>query len=370
MPRLLVVSHPAVLAVNQLAYAALRAHGWDPWIVVPNRWRHEYKGDAFEPECLPELTGRVAGMRIILPGRVQRHLYVTNPARVIERLQPDVAFIEQEPTALPTLQWGHALRRARVPFGMQAAENLPRRYPLPARIARAWTLRSAAFVAARSPTAARLVSTMAPRLPTPVIPHHVPEWPRASDPPGERPFTVGFAGRLVPEKGIDDLLDAVAGLPGARLRLVGNGPLLGHFQARALAGEPVEIDTDTSHNEMAHAYAGFDVLALPSHTTPGWTEQFGRVLVEALWCGVPVVGSSSGEIPWVIDTTGGGLVFREGDVGDLRGRLGELQSDPELRLRLAEQGRDAVQRHFSVAAVAADLDRALRGALTAGGAGM
>ncbi len=168
---------------------------------------------------------------------------------------------------------------------------------------------------------------MAPRLPTPVIPHPVPEWPRVSHPPGERPFTVGFAGRFVPEKGIDDLLEAVAGLPGARLRLVDNGPLLGHFQARALAGEPVEIDTDTSHNEMAHAYAGFDVLALPSHTTPGWAEQFGRV-------------------------------------------LGELRSDPELRLRLAEQGRAAVQRHFSVAAVAAELDRALRGALTAGGGGM
>ena len=64
---------------------------------------------------------------------------------------------------------------------------------------------------------------------------------------------------------------------------------------------------------MAAGYAQLDVLVLPSHTTPTWKEQFGRVIVEALWCGVPVVGSDSGEIPWLIELTGGGLVFPEGD---------------------------------------------------------
>ncbi len=55
------------------------------------------------------------------------------------------------------------------------------------------------------------------------------------------------------------------------------------------------------------------MLALPSRTTPTWKEQFGRVIVEALWCGVPVVGSDSGEIPWLIELTGGGLTFPEGE---------------------------------------------------------
>jgi glycosyltransferase involved in cell wall biosynthesis len=58
---------------------------------------------------------------------------------------------------------------------------------------------------------------------------------------------------------------------------------------------------------MRDAYAEMDVLVLPSRTTSRWAEQFGRVLIEALWCGVLVVGS--GEIPWIVETTGGGRVF-------------------------------------------------------------
>jgi len=85
---------------------------------------------------------------------------------------------------------------------------------------------------------------------------------------------------------------------------------------------------------------------------PRWAEQFGRVLVEALWCGVPVIGSQSGEIPWVIESTGGGLTFPEGDVDALRGCLEVMRADPALRTRLAKRGRERVERMFSVDAVA------------------
>ena len=72
----------------------------------------------------------------------------------------------------------------------------------------------------------------------------------------------------------------------------------------------------------------FDVLVGPSLTTPRWKEQFGRMLVEAMACGVPVIGSDSGEIPHVIGDAG--IVVPEGDrvalcaaiarLRDLRGR--------------------------------------------------
>ena len=96
-------------------------------------------------------------------------------------------------------------------------------------------------------------------------------------------------------------------------------------------------------------YAQFDVLVLPSHTTATWKEQFGRVIIEALWCGVPVVGSDSGEIPWLIGLTGGGLRFPEGDPNTRR-RLTELRTSPELRRQLTRTGRAAVERMFSVPA--------------------
>lgn len=361
--RLLVVSHPAVLAVNQLPYAALRGFGWDPFLVVPATWRHEYAAAAFPPEVLPELEGRVSGRRVALPGRVQRHLYLTPLSKLIEHVAPAAAFVEEEPTSVPGFQWGRALRRAGVPFGLQADENLARPWPPPARLFRRWTLAHAAFVAARSPTAAALVQRARPGVRAPLIPHHVPGWT-----PGERrareQFVVGYAGRLVAAKGLDVLIDAAAGLDGVVVRLVGNGPLRERLVAHAARrGVTLELDSGVRHEQMADAYAGFDVLVLPSRTTPTWAEQFGRVLVEALWCGVPVIGSDSGEIPWVIETTGGGLVVPEGDADALRAALARLRAAPELRAQLAARGGERARAQFGVEAVARELDRVLRAAV-------
>ena len=114
-----------------------------------------------------------------------------------------------------------------------------------------------------------------------------------------------------------------------------------------------------SHEQMAAGYAQLDVLVLPSHTTPTWKEQFGRVIIEALWCGVPVVGSDSGEIPWLIELTGGGLVFPEGDSERLAAELARLRESPALREQLASTGRAAVERLFTVSAAADPLERML-----------
>lgn len=360
--RLLVVSHPAVLAVNQLPYAALKARGWDPYIVVPARWRNEYSVGTFPPEVHPDLAGRVAGLRVALPGRQQRHAYVTRLSRVIRDIGPDVVFIEEEPTSVPAVQWGFAARRAGVPFALQCDENLDRHYPLPARAFRRRNLDNAAFVAARSPAAAALVRSYAPGLRAPVIPHHVPAWPPIARAPADS-LVVGYAGRLVPQKGLDVAIDAAAGLERVALRFVGGGPLHDDLLARAARrGTDLRIDPAVAHDGMPATYARFDVLVLPSRATATWSEQFGRVLVEALWCGVPVVGSDAGEIPWVIQSTGGGVLFPQDDVGALREILVRLRDDPAHRRELAARGREQVQAQFSVEAVAGHLDAALRSA--------
>jgi len=94
-----------------------------------------------------------------------------------------------------------------------------------------------------------------------------------------------------------------------------------------------------------------DVLVLPSRTTAHWKEQFGRVLVEAMSCGVPVVGSSSGEIPHVIGDAG--MVVPEGDVALLRSVLLKLFHQPVLCRDLAQRGRERVLQHYTQAALAA-----------------
>jgi glycosyltransferase involved in cell wall biosynthesis len=363
--RLLVVSHPAVLATNQLPYAEMRSHGWDPFIVTPAQWRHDYASDVFAHEILDDLGGRVVGRRVAFKGSVQRHAYLTGVGRLIAEVEPDAAFIEAEPTSMPALQWGWALDRAGVPFGLQADENLDRAYPLPARMIRRWCLRHAAYIASRSPAAAALVRGFHSDVPTPLIPHHVPQWD-ASPRDTHDSIVIGYAGRFVPEKGLDVLIDAVAGVDGVRLRFVGNGPLREDLRTRAAGqGIELEIDTTVTPGRMPAAYASFDVLVLPSLSTPTWEEQFGRVLVEAMWCGVPVIGSDSGEIPWVIESTGGGMVVPEGDVGALRAMLVRVRDDPALRRELADRGREQAMARFSVASVARELDVALRATMRA-----
>jgi glycosyltransferase involved in cell wall biosynthesis len=272
-----------------------------------------------------------------------------------------VALLEEETFSVPAFQWGVACWRRGIPFGVQADENLDRPLPLPARLFRAWTLRHASFVAARSPTAKELVERWGTRARVEVIPHAVPLWDDVPRPDQSQPFTIGFAGRFVEEKGLRDLVCAAHRLTGqSRLLLTGNGPLREELSSVAHNGLQVEIVSDISHDEMARAYSGMDVLVLPSRTTPSWAEQFGRVLVEALWCGVPVIGSDSGEIPWVINTTGGGVVFPEGDVDALTRRLSELRDDPFRREALARAGRQSVERLFGVPAVGRRLAEVMR----------
>ena len=176
------------------------------------------------------------------------------------------------------------------------------------------------------------------------------------------PFTIGYAGRLVESKGLTDLLAAVRMLEApVELLLIGDGELRAQLEGQPIPGSRVRVLDGFAHDGMASAYAQLDVLALPSRTTPTWKEQFGRVVVEALWCGVPVVGSDSGEIPWLIDLTGGGLTFPEGDHAQLAARLSELRASPELCRRLTRSGRTAVERLFSVPAASDALERLLVG---------
>ncbi|HEX3692393.1 MAG TPA: glycosyltransferase family 4 protein [Solirubrobacteraceae bacterium] len=360
--RLLVVSHPAIVDVNQLVYRELMRRGWSVTVVLPTHWRSEYSGARMAPTPLPGMEQALRPTPVVLAGRPQRHLYLTRCRATCRRVLPDVAFVEAEPYSLPSFQWAFAFTRLGIPFGVQCYENIDRPLPTPIRALRGWLLRHCAFVAARSRTAGELARDWGAHGEIGFAPPAVPGWELRRD-GRERPFTVGYAGRLVPSKGLADLLAAVRRLPEpVQLLLIGDGELRGELEGQPVPGSRVRVLSGIPHDRMNEAYAQIDVLVLPSRTTPTWKEQFGRVIVEALWCGVPVVGSDSGEIPWLVELTGGGLVFAEGDSAALADRLEELRAAPRLRQRLAEEGRAAVERMFTVASATDALERLLSAA--------
>ncbi len=162
-------------------------------------------------------------------------------------------------------------------------------------------------------------------------------------------FVIGFAGRFLEQKGLLALLEAFALLEGPRtLLLVGRGDLKEALVKLACSlgvGEQVRFVDTVPHEEVPRYMNCMDVMVLPSQTMPHWKEQFGHVLIEAMACETPVIGSDSGEIPNVIGDAG--LIFREGDVDDLAQKLQLLMNSPSLRAELAVKGRQRVLEKYT-----------------------
>ena len=112
---------------------------------------------------------------------------------------------------------------------------------------------------------------------------------------------------------------------------------------------------------------GLDVLVLPSRTRANWKEQFGRVLVEAMACGVPVIGAASGEIPHVIGDAG--VVLAEDDVDGLTAALATLAGNPARRRALSDAGRERVLAHYTHARVATETIAVYRSVMEGASAG-
>jgi len=283
--------------------------------------------------------------------------YYPKIGREIRAFQPDVVHIDEEPYNLATWHALYHARRAGARTLFFSWQNINRRYPWPVRIGEQWVLRRVDCAIMGTPSAAEVWRAKGYRGPLAVIPQFGVD-PDLFQPP-ERPrrggtFRVGFVGRLVEEKGGALLLDALAQIDGLwQLDVIGDGPQRGALEAQAKrlrVADRVTFDTLPS-GRMASFYQGIDTLAVPSLTRPNWKEQFGRVIIEAMACGVPVIGSDSGAIPDVIGDAG--LIVPEANRTALADALRQLMHDPALRSRLGEQGRRRVLDQYTQAQVAA-----------------
>jgi L-malate glycosyltransferase len=161
-------------------------------------------------------------------------------------------------------------------------------------------------------------------------------------------FVVGFVGRFVQEKGLLTLVQALIKLQQPwKLLLLGRGILqeeLIEIATKNNIKERIILVESVLHNEVANYINLMSTLVLPSETTykfktltsVGWKEQFGHVLIEAMACQVPVIGSDSGEIPHVIGDAG--LVFPEGDAQALTNCLLQLMENPDFAQNIGEIG--------------------------------
>ncbi len=354
--RVLIVSKACLVGIYQRKLEEIAHHeDIELEVVVPPYWRDERGTTKLERAHTQGYALTVEPMAF--NGSFHLHFYPWLGRRS-RAFQPDIVHMDEEPYNLATFHGLALARRAGCRTLWFSWQNLLRQYPPPFSLMERYCLRHADAAIVGSHSAAQVWRTKEYDGPLAVIPQFgvdpelfaPPAQPRSS----ER-FVVGFAGRLVPEKGPDLVLAAAAGLDGADVVILGGGPMEEQLQEQVrqlnLSGR-VTFEGNIPSTQMPAFYHRLDALVLPSRSRPNWVEQFGRVLIEAMACGVPVVGADSGEIPHVIG--GAGLTFPEGDIAALRDRLEQLVNEPLLRKDLARRGRERVQAHYTQAQIAAE----------------
>ena len=352
----LMVSKALVVGAYQRKLEEMAAlQGVELVVGVPPYWQEADNRLPLERSFTEGYTLRVTPMRF--NGHYHIHYY-PQLGRLLDRVKPDILHIDEEPFNLATWLAVRQAERRGIPAVFYSWQNIEQRFPPPFSLLEADVLRRAAGGLAGNHAALEILRRKGCTAPMEVV------FQFGTDPDLFRPradgaanevFTIGFVGRLVPQKGLSVLLEALAGLDDAwQLEVLGNGPERQDSEetARRLGiGERVRFRGQVPSTEVPRHVACFDLLVGPSLTMPRWKEQYGRMLVEAMSCEVPVIGSDSGEIPAVVGEAG--LITPEGDALALRAAIARLRDDPAERRRLGRMGRRRVLERYTQAAVAA-----------------
>ncbi len=332
------------------------------------RWRPRFAGVRTVPSTLdvrPDLViggddpyGRVQRRRMVLRRRshtLARLLRAPSVRLVHAHFGPDGVLVAPE------------ARRAGVPLVVSFHGYDATRLPLDPETGRAYREQLRALFA-QAPVLLAASDFLAARLRALGAPEHavVRHYTGIPVPPFRAPGharRVVFAGRLVPVKGVEDVLHAVAALPdGLRdtpVHLYGDGPLRAHLERRARELRVrAEFFGHRPHAEVTRALADGGVFCAPSRRSPdGAEEGLGTVYLEAAAAGLPVVAYRSGGVGEAVADGATGLLAPEGDRRALTSAVHRLLADPEQGRALGLAGRHRVEQRFDVEAQTAALER-------------
>jgi L-malate glycosyltransferase len=380
--RILVVSHTYIVDINRekLKILANLAPDIEVIVVVPRRW----KPGGVQNKIIKSKTYKAGSFTVIPISNFSHNnqgllSFGRDLIKLLQQFRPQIIQVEQGSkslayTQLITLNKILNLKAKNIFFTWW---NLPYKLKFPVSLLESYNLHHTDGIIAGNLAGAEILRQRGYQGIIKVMPQlGVDETvflPRAKDTDlsnllriKSTDFVVGFVGRFVEEKGLLTLTKALAELKELDWKwlLVGRGELQSQI---------IEIATDTGINDrliwvesVPHAevykYINLmNVLVLPSETSykfktltaVGWQEQFGHVLIEAMACQVPVIGSDCGEIPHVIGD--GGLVFPEGNVEALRDCLIQLIENPELAADLGKKGYNRVMVDYTNTALARQL---------------
>lgn len=351
--RVLRISHSSLTPALRQRERALvgRYPDVDLEVVTPVRWREA----EMDVEATPDNLFPVRTARSHLSKHIQ--LFAYDPRPIIKALrehQPDLIDMSHEPYSVAAAEILTLCKwfAPQVPIVMHTNQNIFRNYPPPFNWLEQRAFKRIAAAYACSETVREVLCAKGFDKPAPVITYGVDTeafHPRAAvKDASDRGLTIGFVGRMLPGKGLNVLANALEKLRAEawQLLVVGDGPEREGFERRlSEAGlrDRAEFTGAINFALVPQYFHRLDLMVIPTETTKRIREQFGRVIVEAMASGVPVIGSTCGAIPEVIGDAG--LVFPEGDADALAGALRRMLTDEDLRERLSLAGQARVEQY-------------------------
>lgn len=274
--------------------------------------------------------------------------------RALGEARPDIFQIEEGPETRAAATAARIARSLRLPYVIMTDQSLPGSLGPVTRVRRSWVLAGAAGLVAVNQQAAQLALRSRPSLPHRVMPQLGVTLPLTGTPPDHTSLSIGFLGRLIPEKGLDLLFRACVKLVGRwTITIVGTGPaqeeLEGLAERLGIAGRLTWLGA-LPRSAVDRVWPRLSCLVAPSRTAPRWVEVAPRAPLEAMAHGIPVVATASGALPEIVGP--GGAVVPEEDVEALAGVLQRFLESPVERAQLGAAGRRRVMEEYSDSAIA------------------
>jgi Glycosyltransferase len=359
--RLLTIAHSYCVALNRrLAHEMARAGKgvWEVTAVAPQF----FQGD-LRPVELEEYPGELCSLEAVpvhLSSRIHVMLYGRRLREILRARAWDVVHCWEEPYIFAGGQvalW--TPEHAALVYA--TFQNNRKQYPLPFNRIERYAMRRAAGWIAFGQTIKEALAPQAiyANRPCRVIPPGVDLEKFQPDKEAKKrvrqelgwneagPHVIGFLGRFVPDKGLPLLMRVLERIEKPwRALFVGSGPMEKDLrQWGAQHDETVRVLTGIKHDEVPAYLNAMDILCAPSQTMPNWREQLGRMLLEAFACGVPVLASDSGEIPYVVGDAG--IVIREKDEAAWTRALEDLLGDAKRRAELSARGLERARTTYA-----------------------
>lgn len=356
--KVVVVSHSYVVSMNQEKLEKLaQKNGIALTLIAPLAWKN--MGIRIPLQKWSSNRYQILPLKIYLKYHLYAHFYAPWKFLVqMMRIRPQIIYVEEEPESASAFQSAIISKLCKSKFVFLSWENLKGRFSFRKRLLSRFVLNSADRAIAGNEGARQLLQDKGYKKQIAVIPQFGLDERVFARKRNEglkmklglkSSFIIGFIARLLKEKGILTLIEAVSYLDGDYQVLI-----LGEGEAKT---EAVELARRLEvlnrlifagvikHSELPDFINCLNLLVLPSLTTPHWKEQFGHVMIEAMACGVSVIGSDSGAIPEIIGDAG--LVFHEGNAKELAEKISLMMYDSSLRKSLEIKGRQRVLERFT-----------------------